>query len=766
MAEKSGLDKLCTRENLIRSNYFSDTYRAELRVGSEQTTWDIIHISLPFAPLKEREMMVRFGLDKEQMLSYYKQFGRCVKNAIKVSNFLGDSEVKSVVRFASYVIERKEGASGSDIYLVTKPMEKFTDRQHWNEGDTITLLDILAFAARILQINKGINAVKGHSGVLDLDCIYMMPEGDKELVTLGGMMYGSQEGDDYIELPMAMPAHVCPSMKRGESPSVATDAYSLCSLLWSILDGKHYTSEPDFSRPPKYAPEALIPLLSSGIKCAEDGTPESEGVDDTVKSLNKGFRAIMKQISNKEIPNTEIIIGEPEFDLSVAHKLYRQDPVSATKEAERKKLAEAEAQKEDVPVEETAQVSENPSTDEGKQEAPVETQPEVVEADETEVTEQPADTETSEQEQPKEEPTPAEEEAPSMVFEEEPAEEYEVFEAEEEATLIVEEPHTEEPAKQPAEEAAEQPVEEKPKKKSRWELRKEEAERKKAERQAQKEKEEAERAAKAKAEAEERAAREAAEKAAAEERAKQEEETRKAREEEERKAAEEKARKEEEERKAAAEKAEKEEAERKAREEADRKAAEEKAAKEAEERAAREAAEKAAAEEKAKKDAEEKERREKEKAEEKAKKEQAAAEAKASREAEKKAAQEAKEAEKKAAQEAKEAEKKAAQDAKAEKAKAAAEEKEKARKAKEEQKLQKEEQKKAAKEAKQASGKKSLAIPILLFVIVALVLFIFVYFYLYPEILKPILMQHYVNEYMRMLNEAAAATAQAATAIQ
>lgn len=397
MAEKSGLDKLCSQDKLIRSNYFSETYRAELKVGDELGTWDIIHVSLPFSPLKEREAMVRFGLTKTQMLQFYKQFGRCVKNDIKITNFLSDSEVKSVVKYASYVIERKEETTGSDIYLVTRPMDMFTDKMHWNSGDETDNYEVLAFFARMLQISKGISAVQAHFGILDMDTVFMMEEDNKELVTLGGFMYGAQDSDTHVELPMAYPAHACPSIQEGKAPSLGSDVYSICSLIWTMLDGNHYTTAPDLSHDPKYAPEELMPVMKSAMKCYQEGTAEHDNEDTIVRDLTKTVRGLMKSINNGSVQKQTIIVGDPTFDISEAHRLYRQDPISATQEEsnrlrreeeERQRQKEmeeaAEAQKNgDASIEEATETSPDSQTDEGEQEAALATNSEVAEEDES-----------------------------------------------------------------------------------------------------------------------------------------------------------------------------------------------------------------------------------------------------------------------------------------------------------------------------------------------------------------------------------------------
>lgn len=53
---------LCTPDTHIRSNYYSDTYRASFAIRGVNKQWDITHIELPFPKEKERLLMARFGI--------------------------------------------------------------------------------------------------------------------------------------------------------------------------------------------------------------------------------------------------------------------------------------------------------------------------------------------------------------------------------------------------------------------------------------------------------------------------------------------------------------------------------------------------------------------------------------------------------------------------------------------------------------------------------------------------------------------------------
>lgn len=341
MAEKSGIDKVCTSENFVRGNYFSNTYRADLKVGEELGSWDVVHISLPFSPLKEKELQVRFNLDDDALQDFYKTFGRSVKNCILVSTLLADANVKSVVQIVSYIIEMKEPGPGSDIYLICRPMELFVDVMQWHQGNFINLSDVISLAIRLLQINKGLNDNQAHLGIIDMDCLYMMPENDKKLVTLGGLMYAGHEKYDYVSPPGIDLPHCHPSLKNGGSATTETDLYSIASLIWALLDGRHYTEAPDFSKPPQYAPPGIIPSLQAAIR-GLNGSDNPDVQSDIIKNFAKSLRAAMKMISSGVLPNEKIIMGQPKYDLSEAYTLLRESKKN-------RKQEEQEAQSEHEP---------------------------------------------------------------------------------------------------------------------------------------------------------------------------------------------------------------------------------------------------------------------------------------------------------------------------------------------------------------------------------------------------------------------------------
>ncbi len=320
MPQKSGLHRICIKENWVSSNYYSDTYRAEFKVGPEQRVWDVIHISLPFPKVKERELMLRFGIGPEQMQEYYRTLGRCVKNCINVTNFLADSEVSSVERFTSFSVEKKDDERGSDIYLVTRPQEPIREYMRLEPGGEVSLLNALSCATRFCQIARSMDALGVHFGLLDMDNVFIVQEGEKALVTMGGFLYAMRDIEPArVKYPAVYPNHVHPLLRNGGAASLATDIYSVCSVVWTMLNGDHYTTEPFFESPPEYASEEVTALLEMGLASGNVEKTQDE-MREIVKVMSKKFRSLMKKVQ-AEYPGYENImvpIAGQTFDISSA----------------------------------------------------------------------------------------------------------------------------------------------------------------------------------------------------------------------------------------------------------------------------------------------------------------------------------------------------------------------------------------------------------------------------------------------------------------
>ena len=70
----NALKKLCSDANVIKETYYGSSHRASFTLNGEKSEWDIFHIGIPFSPQKEAELMRRFGLERDDLASFYGNF--------------------------------------------------------------------------------------------------------------------------------------------------------------------------------------------------------------------------------------------------------------------------------------------------------------------------------------------------------------------------------------------------------------------------------------------------------------------------------------------------------------------------------------------------------------------------------------------------------------------------------------------------------------------------------------------------------------------
>ena len=316
---KSNLTVFCTEQNWVRSTYFSDTYRAIFELDGVTKTWDITHIEFPFAQTKEQELKARFGISDDELIGFYKQFAICVQNGMRVANYitalpdeLPDDEnepkrkpvaLKQASALFTYrEIKLKEDVHGSDIWLVTEPMEPFVGSEYFS-GTSITLRNLLSFAARTAQSINNLASFGLHLGALDLDTILLQSMEGKKFFCFGSFLYaGSAKSWPNMKGLKTLPETADPVIRAGEAPSLVTDMHSLAAVLWSMLSGKSYRDAPDYNITPKYAPQELLEALAQA-RVSDD--------PDTLRVLYKALSRTIKEIGNKRQQDVVIHIEQP-----------------------------------------------------------------------------------------------------------------------------------------------------------------------------------------------------------------------------------------------------------------------------------------------------------------------------------------------------------------------------------------------------------------------------------------------------------------------
>ena len=398
---KFELQVFCTEHNLIRSTYFSDTYRASFELDGITKSWDITHISLPFSEEKERLLQARFGIPSDELFEFYKRFAKCVQNSMAVVKYINDIPLEeqsqnadgapkrdpavavksSAVLYKYKRIIKKADKHGSDVYLVTEPLDPFVGSEFCT-GTAISLSNLLSFAARATQIINGFAYYGFHVGGFDLDTIFFQNIDGKKFFTFGSFLYAGFDQDrlptnwkgsawpNVKELP-TLPASTDQGVREGGAPSLVGDMHSLVALLWTMLSGKNYRDAPDYEEAPRYAPAELLEVLVQG-RDSDD--------PDTLRVMSKRFHALMRSIRRQELQDTVIHMAEPPDYLAEYPAEQEDEPTEEEQPAEAN--SDADTKSEDTEAQETQPESEveKPKTQEvpaadtdkgdGQQEAP------------------------------------------------------------------------------------------------------------------------------------------------------------------------------------------------------------------------------------------------------------------------------------------------------------------------------------------------------------------------------------------------------------
>lgn len=310
--QQSQLAQLCTEENKVRENYYSDTYRCAFSLNGLLRPWDITHISIPFAPEKERSFMERFGIRKEALTGYYEHLAERLPYEAKLLDMIhergGDFEqlAGNLVRFLYIESVPKEGR-GSDIYYVTEPMDPLVGSDFIHH-DVVSLLNLLQLGARFTQMLKVMQGTGVHIGAFDLDTIYLTrPDKGRPMIKLGSLLYASVDGEPLLPPLESMPSSTGEDVRQGARPSVSTDMDALCGLLWTLANGSHYTMPPDYEAAPRYAPDELIKALVQALETEETGGEEA------LKELHNTLFRMIRQIRKGEMSDLAIPLESPVY---------------------------------------------------------------------------------------------------------------------------------------------------------------------------------------------------------------------------------------------------------------------------------------------------------------------------------------------------------------------------------------------------------------------------------------------------------------------
>ena len=344
---RNTLSPLCTEKNIIRETYYGTTHRATFTVNGVNKPWDILHIEIPFSPLKEAKLMQRFEIHREGLGDFYRSFTKAILNHIELSKkMISGAEAeplkKSLVTYkAIQTFQKKDqnewGFPGIDLYMITEPMQAFVGSDNFSASGT-DLKTINNLGLRLLQTAKSMNDRGFTMGCVDLESYYLEADASgKKLLKNGYMLYATGPENKPESYTPDVAPYIFEQIVVGSYPqSYDTDIYMICRFLWSLYDGQHYTTPADLGYEPRYAPEGVTKALMEGLRNGASA----------FKLLNATLRNINKQIDAGNVQNSFIEFAPPSY----THRPLpepRKEP-----EPEEEKLKEEEEKPEEEKPEE------------------------------------------------------------------------------------------------------------------------------------------------------------------------------------------------------------------------------------------------------------------------------------------------------------------------------------------------------------------------------------------------------------------------------
>lgn len=285
----ASIASICTKENRVRSNYYSDTYRAEFTISDVKHMWDVQHISIPFSTEKELAFKARFNLSDADMADFYTKFRNNLRHSMKVQNKLkaANDEAVDKATFYSYklIANKKSTGDGNDIYIISEVSEPLVGSQIIKDSGA-NLHMILNLGLRLLQTVKIYNDRGLCLGVAELSSINVVHNDDKAIIKNPFFLF-ADDGEEYPELTIDAKNYLPTDVFSGkEKISGSSDIYAVCVILWNLLSGKHYSEVPDLSTYPQYVPQEFSDMLLRGMK---EGVAVRKDLSLAVRNATKSF---------------------------------------------------------------------------------------------------------------------------------------------------------------------------------------------------------------------------------------------------------------------------------------------------------------------------------------------------------------------------------------------------------------------------------------------------------------------------------------------
>lgn len=337
---QNAFKQLCVPQNLVRSNYYSDTYRASCTLNGVEQTVDIQFIRIPFEESKEKMLVDRFGYSEIELKEFYATLSKQVKRHLmytqELANLKQDNINTSTAFYLHRQVAKNEEEHCREIFIVTRPMESLIGSSVIS-GEGAYMFNILQLGVRLLQTAKSYHDAGYHIGAFDLESMYSVDNNGKTLVKNGGFLSASKASEGgFGDYTAASSAFLDIDVANGTAPaSFDSDVRSICRQLWTLCNGNYYTTAADTAYRPQYADDALTELLQDGL---------TNGAA-AYAALGKGLRRMAKDMAEGKAENPYISFEQPKYvaDMKADTSNRKAEGEKAAKEAEkeaRRKKAE------------------------------------------------------------------------------------------------------------------------------------------------------------------------------------------------------------------------------------------------------------------------------------------------------------------------------------------------------------------------------------------------------------------------------------------
>lgn len=333
MTNKKGLSQLCTKDNYIYSNYYSDRYRANLTIEDENGDWDIERIQIPFDE-KHRNIIAAFLPEayRKDMDQYCSDFAYNIRSALSSAKFLKEKSSKFIMGNMAVKTETDKETGISNLYIITKPYK--TASEIFSSSEGIKLSNILMLTVNMVNMCMDFDSRDLNLGVIDLEEVRGISNADGKIeFRYGNPLYVYNcESNNHLAPAKIFP-YINSKVLTGEKPTLLSDVYSVIGIAWNLCNGNYYMSKPNFSDTPPNIPEELTELLRKYATDTDSRINDRQAQRSIAKNILVHLNDIRLKVKRNEENYEDILIrfGVPVLDSTIPKK---DDSDSSDKESD------------------------------------------------------------------------------------------------------------------------------------------------------------------------------------------------------------------------------------------------------------------------------------------------------------------------------------------------------------------------------------------------------------------------------------------------